>query len=65
MILKSTGETLYESGTVPPGMAVKRITLSRALEVGDYDLELQIETTSLADGTPMNGATLQVKLKVR
>ena len=65
MLLKDTGETLYQSGIIPPGMAVKRITLTRALAPGDYELEIQIETTSLSDATPMNGATMQVKLKVR
>lgn len=65
MVLADTGETLYQSGIIPPGMAVKKITLLRELEVGDYNLEIHIETTSLVDASPMNGATLQVKLKVR
>ena len=65
IILKDTDEVLYQSGRIPPGMAVKQITLSRALAVGDYNLEIQIETTSLSDASPMNGAALQVKLKVR
>ncbi|MBQ8310953.1 MAG: hypothetical protein IJX80_08080 [Clostridia bacterium] len=65
LILEDTGEVLYRSGMIPPGMAVTEITLSRALAVGDYKLTIQIETASVSEGVPMNGATMQVALRVR
>ena len=65
LILSETGEVLYESKLIPPGMALKEITLSRPLSVGEYALDILIETESLSDRTPMNGANLQVTLVVR
>ncbi len=65
LILADTGEELYRSGMIPPSMAVKKVTLSRALEAGDYTLIISIRTTSVTDGVPMNGATLSVPLRVR
>lgn len=63
--LVETGEVLYQSGLIPPGMAVKEITLSRALKAGNYKAEIRIDTTSVTDGTPMNGGTMVVLLQVR
>lgn len=65
MILSDTGEILYRSGLIPPGMAVTEITLARALEVGNYKLTIQIEATAVNGGTPMNGSNMQVDLEVR
>ena len=65
MILSETGEILYRSGLIPPGMAVTEITLTRALEVGNYKLTIQIEATDVNDGAPMNGANMQVDLEVK
>ena len=65
LMLADTGEVLYRSGMIPPGMAVTEITLARALSVGNYRLTVQIDTSSLDEGVPMNGATLSVDLEVR
>ncbi len=65
MTLKDTGEVLYTSGLIPPGMAVKQIKLSRALQKGDYTLQIQVETFSLEERTPMNGGVQEVSLSVR
>ena len=65
LILEDTGEVLYRSGMIPPGMAVTEITLARALSVGNYSMTVLIETASVSDGVPMNGATISVDLEVR
>ena len=53
---------LSHSGLIPPGMAVKQVKLSRALQKGDYTLEIRVETASLSDRTPMNGGVQEVSL---
>ncbi len=65
LVLKDTGEVLYQTGLIEPGKAVTEIRLSRPLETGDYVLELQIEATSIIDQSAMNGINIGVVLKVR
>lgn len=65
LVLKDTGEVLYQSGLIEPGKAVTDIRLSRPLEVGDYILKLQIEAFSLEERAAMNGINMEVDLKVR
>ena len=65
LILKDTGESLYESKLVPPGKAVTQITMSRALEAGEYNAIIKITTTSLTDGSAMNGANVETLLIVK
>ncbi len=62
--LKDTGESLYTSKLVPPGMAVTEQTLSRSLKTGVYPLSIRVSTFSLADQTPMNGANIETTLHV-
>jgi hypothetical protein len=64
IVLAETGEVLYRSGMVPPGMALTEITLSRPLESGTYSIDIRIETFSLTDKSPMNGANVQATLVV-
>ena len=66
LILRETEEKLYSSGLVPPGQAVTDLRLSRALESGDYHMNIEIETFSLTDElTPLNGAIVEVNLTVK
>ena len=62
IVLKDTGESLYKSKLVPPGKAITEITMSRALPAGEYDATLKITTTSVADGSAMNGANVETVL---
>ena len=64
IILTDSGETVYRSGMIPPGMAVTEITLQRPLESGTYPIEIRIETFSLTDKSPMNGANVKATLVV-
>ena len=65
LVLKDTGESLYKSKLVPPGKAIHEITMSRALSAGEYDATIKITTTSVADGSAMNGANVETVLIVK
>ncbi|MCC8120697.1 MAG: hypothetical protein LIO42_01630 [Oscillospiraceae bacterium] len=65
LVLKDTQEVLYTSGMVAPGQAITSITMSRALEAGEYDAVIQITTASLEDGSAMNGANVETTLIVQ
>ena len=65
LVLKDTDEVLYTSKLVPPGQAIYEITLSRPLTAGEYDAILRISTTSLEDGSAMNGANVETVLMVQ
>ena len=55
-------ETIYTSKLVEPGKAITDVTLSRALEKGEYPAVIKITTTSLTDGSAMNGADVETVL---
>lgn len=65
LVLDDTDEVLYTSKLVPPGKAISEITLSKALESGEYDATIRITTTSLKDNSAMNGANVKTKLIVQ
>ena len=65
LVLKDTDETLYKSKMVPPGQAIYEISLSRPLPEGEYDAVIRISTTSLEDGSAMNGANVETVLIVK
>ena len=65
IVLTQEEETLFTSEPVKPGEAVTNVTLSRALERGEYPAMIRITTTSLTDGTAMNGATVETVLVVQ
>jgi hypothetical protein len=64
-VLKETGESLYKSKLVPPGKAITEITMARALSAGQYEATIKISTTSLEDGSAMNGANVETVLIVK
>lgn len=65
LALKDTDEVLYTSKMVPPGQVISNITLSRALSAGEYNAVIRISTTSLEDGSAMNGANVETVLIVQ
>ena len=65
IVLKETGESLYKSKLVPPGKAITEITMSKALSAGQYNATIKISTTSLEDGSAMNGANVETVLIVK
>lgn len=66
LVLKETGETLYESELVPPGDAITEVTLVRKMEEGAYPVLVKMDTFSLEDKTqPLNGGSSETILEVR
>ena len=62
IVLTDENETIYVSKMVEPGKAVTNVTLSRALNKGEYPAMIKITTTSLTDGLPMNGANVETTI---
>ena len=53
--LSETGEVLYQSGLIAPGMAVEESLLTRSLPHGEYEAEILIEAFTLTDApAPLN-----------
>lgn len=65
IVLKDTGETIYESKYVPPGQSITDVTLNRALSEGEYDATIKITTIALDQETPLNGANVETVLYVK
>ena len=59
------GETLWTGETIKPGEAFTRITLTRALDAGDYPATLHYDCFSLSDNTPLNGADVKLTIEVK
>ena len=57
-------ETLWTSDYIEPGYAVKNLMLSRALDKGEYDAVLHYDCFTLNDKTPLNGAEINLTIKV-
>ena len=58
------GETLWTGEALSPGEAFTRITLTRALDAGEYPATLHYDCFSLQDNTPLNGAEIQLTIEV-
>ena len=59
IVLKDSGETIFESKYVPPGDAITDVTLNHALSEGEYDATIMITTIALDQITPLNGANVE------
>ena len=59
------GTVLWRSGDVRPGENVTKLTLSRPLDVGTYPATLGYSCYSLRDGSQLNGAEIQLNIKVK
>lgn len=65
LTLTDTGEEIYRSGLIEPGMAVVDWAVNTDLDPGDYDAELAINTFSLEDDeTETNGGNMVIVLHV-
>ena len=59
LLLKDTGEQLYQSKLIQPGQHLYKIELARGLEPGEYNAIVQYDTFSMDDSfTPKNGASV-------
>ena len=59
------GETLWTGKELSPGEAFTRITLTRALDAGDYPATLHYDCYTIEDNMPLNGAEIQLTIEVR
>ena len=59
------GETLWTGEALQPGEAFTRITLTRALDAGDYPATLHYDCYTIEDNRPLNGAEIQLTLEVK
>ena len=62
IVLKDSGETIFESQYVPPGDAITDVTLTKPLPEGEYDATIMISTIALDQQTPLNGANVETVL---
>lgn len=65
---EETGEESYEvlftTGLIPPGQYCNQVTLTRALEPGEYDVILHVQPYRMSDKTPTNNADTETVLIV-
>ena len=59
------GTTLWTGKALQPGEAFTRITLSRALDAGEYPAMIHYDCYTIEDNQPLNGAEIQLILEVK
>ena len=59
------GETLWTGKALSPGEAFTRITLTRALDAGEYPATLHYDCYTIEDNQPLNGAEIELTLEVK
>lgn len=59
------GETLWTGKALSPGEVFTRITLTRALDAGDYPAMLHYDCYTIEDNQPLNGAEIELTLEVK
>jgi len=62
IVLKDTGETIYESQYVPAGKTITDVTLTHGLSEGEHPATIKISTVALDQKTPLNGANVETVL---
>lgn len=62
--IADTGEEIYKSNLIEPGMAIDGIQMNEILEAGTYAINMQIDTYSMDDQQPMNKAVVETTLVV-
>ena len=59
------GETLWTGKALSPGEAFTRITLSKALDAGEYPAALHYDCYTIEANQPLNGAEIQLTIEVK
>lgn len=59
------GETLWTGKALSPGEAFTRITLTKALDAGEYPATLHYDCYTIEDNQQLNGAEIQLTLEVK
>ena len=58
------GETLWTGEALSPGEAFTRITLTKALDAGEYPATLHYDCYIIEDNRQLNGAEIQLTIEV-
>ena len=64
MRLADTGEVLFSTGYVAPGQSINKVTLTRPLEAGTYNVIIRVQPCR-ADGSLTNNADMATILIVK
>ena len=59
------GETIWTGKALSPGEMFTRITLSKALDAGEYHAMLHYDCYTIEDNRPLNGAEIELTLEVK
>ena len=59
------GETVWTGKALQPGEAFTRITLTRALDAGEYPATLHYDCFTIEDNRPLNGAEIELIIEVK
>ena len=62
LVLKDSGETIFESKYVKPGDCIYDVHLNKPLAEGEYPATIKISTIALDQETPLNGANVETVL---
>ena len=65
LTLTDGGGALWTGETLSPGEAFTRITLTRALDAGEYHATLHYDCYTIEDNQPLNGAEIELTLEVK
>lgn len=66
MRLKDTGEVIFTTGLIPPGQYCNKVTLTRALEAGEYAAVVHVQPYRMDENqTPTNNADMETTLIVQ
>lgn len=63
--LKATGEVLFTTGLIPPGQYCNQVSLTRALEPGEYAAIVHVQPYRISDQSPTNNADMETVLIVK
>lgn len=58
-------EVLFSTGLIDPGKTIMDVTMTRALEAGEYDCRLLIQPYRMADNSKTNSTELQLIMTVK
>ena len=65
LILKDTGETLFQTGLIPPGMYCNKVELMRELAPGAYAGTMHVQPYTITDPPkPTNNADFDIQIHV-
>ena len=65
LTLKVNGEDIWTSGDIAPGQKAESMTLSHPLDAGEYQAKLKYDCFTLDGSTPLNGAEIDLAVKVK